>query len=85
MDAYCRDFVENIFLKHDDNRNNVLERSELKSWVKEELKGAKYFDKKMVQRNFEDFFKKVDTNHDGKIDRWELYDYCINHITPEQE
>jgi Ca2+-binding EF-hand superfamily protein len=37
----------------------------------------------MVQREFEDFFTKVDTNKDGKIDRWELYDYCLKNITPE--
>lgn len=37
----------------------------------------------MVQREFEEFFAKVDTNNDGKIDRWELYDYCLKNITPE--
>lgn len=82
MDQYCRNFVENIFLKHDDNRNNVLERKELKNWIREELKTHKYFDRKMVQREFEDFFRKVDTNKDNKIDRWELYDYCIKNIEP---
>jgi hypothetical protein len=85
MDSYCRNFVESIFLKHDDNRNNVLERSELKAWVRDELKGHKYFNKKMIQKNFENFFQKVDTNKDNKIDRWELYDYCINNITPDDQ
>ena len=77
--------MENIFFKHDQNRDNVLQRSELKSWVRDELKGKKFFDRKMVQKNFEDFFQKVDTNHDNKIDRWELYEYCMNNITPDNE
>lgn len=85
MDSYCRSFVENIFHRHDLNRNNVLERSELKAWVRDELKGTKFFNRKMVQKNFEDFFQKVDTNHDNKIDRWELYDYCVRHVAPENE
>jgi len=38
--------------------------------------------RKMVQKSFEDFFAKVDANNDGKIDRWELYDYCIKNMTP---
>lgn len=70
MDAYCRQFVENIFLKHDDNRNNVLERRELKKWVREELLAHRFLNRKMVQKGFEDFFQKVDTNRDNKIDRW---------------
>lgn len=83
MDSYCKKFVEDIFLTHDKDRNNVLERKELKSWIREELKAHKYFNRKMVQKSYEDFFNKVDTNRDGKIDRWELYDYCLKNITPE--
>jgi len=37
----------------------------------------------MVSKRYEDFFSTVDTNNDGKIDRWELYEYCIKNITPE--
>jgi len=33
MDRFCKDFVEDIFLKHDKDRSNVLERKELKGWV----------------------------------------------------
>lgn len=83
MDAFCRNFVESIFSKHDRDRNNVLDRGELKSWVRDELKGQKQMNKRMVQKNFEEFFQKVDTNDDNKIDRWELYDYCLANITPE--
>lgn len=31
MDSYCKKFVEDIFLKHDNDRSNVLERKELKT------------------------------------------------------
>ena len=83
MDSYCKKFVEDIFLKHDKDRSNVLERKQLKTWVREELKNHTFFNKKMVQKEFDQFFAKVDTNNDGKIDRWELYDYCLKNITPE--
>ena len=83
MDAYCRTFVQSIFSQHDRDRNNVLDRGELKSWIRDELKGQKQLNKRLVQKNFEDFFQKVDTNKDNKIDRWELYDYCLANITPE--
>jgi hypothetical protein len=36
----------------------------------------------VVQKGFDDFFAKVDINNDGKIDRWELYSYCINNMAP---
>ena len=84
MDDFCKKFVEDIFLKHDLDRSNILEKRELKVWVNEELRSQRFLNKKMVQKNFEDFFKKVDTNNDGKIDRWELYEYCIKNITPEE-
>lgn len=38
MDTFCKGFVENIFLRHDKDRSNVLEKRELKAWVREELK-----------------------------------------------
>jgi Ca2+-binding EF-hand superfamily protein len=72
MDNYCKKFVEDIFLKHDKDRSNVLERKELKNWVRDELKSHKFFNKQMVTKEYEEFFAKVDTNNDGKIDRWEL-------------
>lgn len=52
MDQYCRDFVEGIFLKHDGNRNNVLERKELKIWIRDELQAHKFFNRKMVQKGY---------------------------------
>jgi hypothetical protein len=35
MNSYCRTFVDDIFAKHDKDNNNVLERRELKLWVKD--------------------------------------------------
>ena len=84
MDSFCKKFVTDIFDKHDTDRSNVLEKRELKSWIRDELAQHRFFNKKMVQKGFEDFFKKVDTNNDGKIDRWELYEYCIHNITPDE-
>lgn len=52
MDTYCKQFVEDIFLKHDLDRSNVLEKRELKGWIREELKTHKYFKKNMVQKEF---------------------------------
>lgn len=83
MDKFCKTFVEDIFLKHDSDRSNVLEKRELKNWIRDELKDHKFLNKKLVQKEFDQFFRKVDTNNDGKIDRWELYEYCMNNLTPE--
>lgn len=53
MDSFCKKFVEDIFLKHDNDRSNVLERKELKRWVQDELKSHKFFNKKMVQKEYD--------------------------------
>ena len=70
MDIFCRKFVEDTFAKYDKDRNYILERKELNSWTQEYVKSHPFFDKKLVQKDFDMFFKKVDTSHDGKIDRW---------------
>lgn len=85
MDIYCKRFVDDIFQLRDKDRSNILERKELKSWIRDELKSHKYFNRTMVTRNLETFFATVDTNGDGKIDRWELYEYCVKNITPTPE
>lgn len=83
MDTYCRKFVTDIFDKHDSDKSGVLERRELKVWVREEIKGHRYMNKTLVQKEFDEFFNKVDINNDGKIDRWELYTYCMHNMRPE--
>ena len=85
MDQFCKDFVEDIFLKHDKDRSNILEKKELNSWVNDYLRTRRFLNKKLVQKGFDDFFKKVDTSKEGKIDRWELYEYCLKNITPDDE
>ena len=85
MDYFCRQFVEDIFLKYDKDRNYILEKKELNGWTKEYVQTHPFFNKKLVQKDFEMFFRKVDTSHDGKIDRWELYNYCIKNIKPEDD
>ena len=80
MDSYCKNFVEEIFEKHDKDASGILERKELKNWIREELKTHKYFKKETVKRDHNDFFSKVDVSGDGKIDRWELYNYCLNNM-----
>jgi len=53
MDSYCRKFVSDIFSKHDSDKSGVLERRELKAWVREEVKGHRYMNKTMVQKEFD--------------------------------
>jgi hypothetical protein len=50
MDSFCKGFVDSIFNKYDKDRNNVLDRKELKTWVRDELKSHKFFNKKVVQK-----------------------------------
>ena len=83
MDYFCRKFVDDIFASYDKDRNYILEKKELKNWTNEYVKTHPFFDKKLIIKDFESFFTKVDTSHDGKIDRWELYNYCIKNIKPE--
>jgi Ca2+-binding EF-hand superfamily protein len=47
------------------------------------LKDNPFFDRKIVQKNFDSFFQDVDKGKDGKIDRYELYEYCIDNLKPE--
>ena len=85
MDYFCRKFVEDIFRDYDTDRNYILERNEMKGWIHEYVKSHPFFDKQLITKDFETFFKKVDTSHDGKIDRWELYLYCIKNIKPDDD
>lgn len=50
MDSYCKKFVEDLFLQHDKDRSNVLDRRELKNWVQEYLKSHSFLNKNMIQR-----------------------------------
>jgi len=37
-DKFCRKYVDEIFTKWDKNNSDVLDRQEIKSWLKGELK-----------------------------------------------
>ena len=51
MDSYCKKFVEDIFLEHDYDRSNVLEKRKLKNWARDELKRATAYSKRRCSRN----------------------------------
>ena len=73
VDSYCKKFVEDIFLEHDYDRSNVLEKRKLKNWARDELKSHSLFKKEMFQKSFDGFFQKGWR----KIERWKLSEYCI--------
>lgn len=52
MDYFCRQFVEDIFLKYDKDRNYILEKKELNGWTKEYVQTHPFFNKKLVQKDF---------------------------------
>ena len=85
MEKFCRKFVDDIFFKYDKDHSNILEKGELQGWVRGYLSTHLFFSKKMVERDFENFFRKVDKDNDNRIDRWDLYDYCLKNITPDDE
>lgn len=68
--------MDNIFTKYDVDGSNVLDRRELKLWMSDEI-GAKPLRKKVAQKSFTDLIQAADANGDGKIDRWEMFDYCL--------
>lgn len=80
-DKFCRSYTDKIFNKYDQNGNNVLDRGELKLWLRQEMSNnANTFMKKTdVKEKFLNLIANAnaDTNGDGKIDRWEMYEYCI--------
>lgn len=41
-DKYCRTYVDKIFGKYDKNGNNVLDRGELKQWLRHEIKDSPF-------------------------------------------
>jgi Ca2+-binding EF-hand superfamily protein len=41
-DKYCRSYVDKIFSKFDANGNNVLDRGELKQWLRLEVKNSPF-------------------------------------------
>lgn len=77
MDIYCKTFVEDTFKRHDRDNSGILERRELKEWIRKEVQTHKYFKRQDVKNSHTSFFNMADQNGDGKVDRWELFDYCL--------
>ena len=75
-DLFCRSYTDKIFTKYDKDRSNVLDRGELKKWLKTEMTNNP-FKKADLRKKFMNMIASADTNGDGKIDRWEMYEYCI--------
>ena len=61
--------MREIFGKWDADNSGVLERQELKNWLKMEIK-EKPLRAKHVKKGFEELIKGSDANKDGKVDRW---------------
>ena len=74
--SFCTEYVKQVFGKWDKDKSGVLERQEIKDWLREELK-AKPLRKGAVKKGFYQLIQGADANGDGKLDRWELYTHCI--------
>lgn len=79
---FCTSYVKEIFDKWDKDKSGVLERQELKDWLKQEIK-QKPLRAKHVKKGFEELVKGSDSNRDGKVDRWELYHHCVKSYVAE--
>lgn len=78
---FCNDYVKTIFKKWDKNDNDLLERSELANWLKTELMDTPISHRHTV-KGMKQLIKNADSNKDSKIDRWELFTYCLKAYTP---
>lgn len=79
--GYCVSYMKEIFDKWDKDGSGVLERQELKDMLRAELKAAP---KKHnhIRKNFYELTKAEDSNKNGKVDRWEIYQKCIKNYNP---
>ena len=81
---FCQGYVNNIFGKWDRDNSGILERQELKDWLRQQIK-EKPLQKNVVKHEFDELLKDADGNHDGKLDRWELYQHCLKHHNETEE
>ena len=85
MEQFCRQFVNDIFVRYDKDNSNFLESNELNGWVQSYLNTHSFLNEKMIKDDFEYFFRKVDSDNDRRIDRWDLFDYCLKNVTPDED
>ena len=81
---FCSQYVLNVFGKWDTDKSGVLERQEIKNWMREEIK-AKPLRKASVKAGFFELIQGADSNSDGKVDRWELFQHCLKNYVPIEE
>ena len=85
METFCRKLVDNIYTKHQRDKENTIERKDLLNWLSDELKDIKEFKDQPIQKSFEEFFKKpmkkevIDKVTD-KIEKSQVYDYCLKNL-----
>ena len=75
-DGFCRQYVDTIFSKYDGDNSNVLDRREIKAWMRSAINNNPLH-KRLTKKEFNRFLADADTNGDGKLDRWEIYNYCV--------
>ena len=81
---FCTGYVKMIFNQWDKDNSGVLDRNELKKWLKQELKD-KPLRASHVKKGFQDLVQGADANRDGKVDRWELYQHCIKNYVADED
>jgi Ca2+-binding EF-hand superfamily protein len=79
-----RKYVDNVFAKWDLDGSNVLSRQELKYWLRDEQQNKPLI-KKSIRESFFEMIANADSNGDGKLDRWELYEYCVGSYIPDSQ
>lgn len=81
---YCMNYVQQIFEKWDKDNSGVLDRQQLKNWMREEIKEHPR-NKTAVKEQFNTLLHDADGNGDGKLDRWELFHYCLRNHHQDEE
>ena len=81
---FCTGYVKMIFNQWDKDNSGILDRQELKKWLVQELKD-KPLSSTHVKKGFQDLLQGADSNKDGKVDRWELYQHCIKNYIVGQD
>ncbi len=81
---FCRKYVEDVFSKWDTDNSNVLNKQQLKKWATHEQKQSGVW-KSKIKKEFFEMVLKADQNGDGKLDKWELYEFCVSNYIAKEE
>lgn len=86
METLCRKLVDNIYSKHQRDKNNTIDRKDLLSWMTEELKDLKEFKNKPIEKSFEEFFKKPAKDEvASRIEKSQVFDYCLKKLANDKD